>query len=281
MVCNLFYSSYNLRNYTLYGHKWNLSFNLLKHINLNLRIYLIGDTLKRFLFGILIGIAAILPGLSGGVLLVIFGLYEKITNSILHFFKNIKKNFLFLSPIFLGILLGVFLFSHVLRFSFDKYNVATSYTFIGLILGSLPLVYRESQIKKISIIHILCFLLSFSLSLYLAVLEETNTNFNNMGSASFEYLVLAGTLMSAGIVIPGVSKSVILMILNIYQTYLLAISSLNFTILMPIALGLAIGSIIFLNLINFLFKYLKSYTYFAIMGFILGSSFVLYPRFWS
>lgn len=228
--------------------------------------------------GILIGVAAILPGLSGGVLLVIFGLYEKITYSILHFFKNIKKNFLFLSPIFAGILLGVFFFSHVLRFSFDKYNVATSYTFIGLILGSLPLVYKQADINKISFIHILFFLLSFSLSLYLTVIENF-TGFNNIENISFEYLVLAGTLMSAGIIIPGVSKSVILMMLNIYQTYLLAISSLNFAILMPIALGLTIGSIIFLNLINFLFKYLKSYTYFAIMGFILGSSFVLCPRF--
>lgn len=85
--------------------------------------------------------------------------------------------------------------------------------------------------------------------------------------------------MSAGIVIPGVSKSVILMMLGIYPTYLLAISKIDFTILMPIAIGLVIGCSLFLVLINFLFKYVKSYTYFSIMGFILGSSFVLYPGF--
>ena len=234
--------------------------------------------MKRFLIGILIGVAAILPGLSGGVFLVILGLYEQITYSILHFFKNVKKNLSFLVPIFLGILLGIFLFSYVLRFAFEKFSIPTSFMFIGLLLGSLPLVYKQSGIKNPSITHILCFLLAFSVSIYLVAFEKFG-GMSNIKEVSFQFLILAGVLMSAGIVIPGVSKSVILMMLKIYPTYLLAISTLNLKILLPIAIGLAIGSILFLSLINFLFKYLKSYTYFAIMGFILGSSFVLYPGF--
>lgn len=234
--------------------------------------------MKRFLFGILIGVAAILPGLSAGVLLVILGLYEKILYSILHFFKNPKKYFLFLSPIFLGVLIGIFLFSHVLRFAFDKFYIVTSYTFMGLILGSIPLVYRQSGINKASFSHVLCFLFTFSFSIYLITFESLG-NFNNFDTVSFNYLIIAGLLMSAGIVIPGVSKSVILMILGIYPIYLLAISTLNFTILMPIAIGLAIGCVLFLTLINFLFEFCKSYTYCGILGFILGSSFVLFPGF--
>ena len=85
--------------------------------------------------------------------------------------------------------------------------------------------------------------------------------------------------MSAGIVIPGVSKTVILMMLGIYQLYLSAIASLNLSILLPMGIGLIIGGTLFLCLINFLFKFVKSYTYFGIIGFILGSIFVIYPGF--
>lgn len=85
--------------------------------------------------------------------------------------------------------------------------------------------------------------------------------------------------MSAGIVIPGVSKTVILMMLGIYQIYLSAISTLNLSILLPMGIGLLIGGLLFLCIINFLFKFAKSYTYFGIIGFILGSIFVIYPGF--
>lgn len=123
----------------------------------------------------------------------------------------------------------------------------------------------------------MCLLLTFSFSLYLVALESSldiNTNIN-----SNSYLILAGCLMSAGIVIPGVSKSVILMLLGIYQIYLSAIASLNLSFLLPIGIGLLIGGTLFLCLINFLFKFVKSYTYFGIIGFILGSIFVIYPGF--
>lgn len=123
----------------------------------------------------------------------------------------------------------------------------------------------------------LCLLLTFSFSLYLVALESSINTTSYINSNS--QLILAGVLMSAGIVIPGVSKTVILMMLGLYQVYLSAISSLNLSILLPIGIGLLIGGILFLCLINFLFKFAKSYTYFGIIGFILGSIFVIYPVF--
>ena len=123
----------------------------------------------------------------------------------------------------------------------------------------------------------MCLLLTFSFSLYLVALESVLDVTTNINSNS--YLILAGCLMSAGIVIPGVSKSVILMLLGLYQIYLSAVSSLNLSFLLPIGIGLLIGGTLFLCLINFLFKFVKSYTYFGIIGFILGSIFVIYPGF--
>ncbi len=85
--------------------------------------------------------------------------------------------------------------------------------------------------------------------------------------------------MSAGIVIPGVSKTVILMMLGVYSIYLSAIANLNFTILIPLGIGLVMGCVIFMYIINFLFSRFKSYTYFLILGFVMGSLLVIFPGF--
>ena len=207
-----------------------------------------------------------------------FGLYEKLVNSILNFFKDIKKNFTFLFPICLGVFVGVFLFGNILKILFNKYYIPTSFAFIGLILGSIPLVVKQANVKKVTLLHVLCMLVAFSFSLYLVVIEgNISSTLNSHNSNS--YLILSGAITSAGIVIPGVSKTVLLMFLGIYEIYISAIASLNLSILIPIGIGFAIGGIIFLFLINFLFKIAKSYTYFAIIGFILGSIFVIYPGF--
>ncbi|MGN1270872.1 MAG: undecaprenyl phosphate translocase family protein [Clostridia bacterium] len=208
---------------------------------------------------------------------VLCGLYEKLVNSVLNFFKDVKKNFTFLFPICLGIFVGIFLFGNVLKFLFNKYYMPTSFIFIGLILGSIPLIVKQANLKKVNFSHIICMLLTFSFSLYLVALEDNITNSLNINCNS--YLILAGVITSAGIIIPGVSKTVILMLLGIYEIYLSAIASLNLSILIPIGIGFLIGGIIFLFLMNFLFKIAKSYTYFAIIGFILGSIFVVYPGF--
>ena len=215
--------------------------------------------------------------LVAGVFCVAFGLYEKLIDSFLHFFKNIKKNATFLFPIILGALVSIFLFSNFLQTAFNNFYTITSYAFIGLILGSLPIVFKQAEVSKITFTHIICLILSFVFSIYLIVLEK-NTIYS-LSSFSNSYLILAGFLMSAGIVIPGVSKTVILMMLGIYSSYLSAISTLNFSILLPLGIGLILGSVIFMFLINYLFSHFKSYTYFLILGFVLGSVLVIFPGF--
>ena len=233
--------------------------------------------MKNFFIGMLIGSGAIIPGLSSGVFLVIFGLYEQLVDTILHFFKNVKKNFLFLCPIVLGSLIAIFIFSKVLLYFFNKFYIYTSFAFIGLILGSIPSIRKQANISKPNFFHIICFILSFVFSLYLILIEKGNT----FGTSSFSYyyLVFAGFAMSAGIIIPGVSKTAILIMLGIYSSYLTAISTLNLNFLIPIGIGLICGSFIFIYLINFLFSHFRSYTYFLILGFVMGSFFIIYPGF--
>ena len=213
--------------------------------------------------------------LVAGVFCVAFGLYEKLIDAFLHFFKNIKKNTTFLLPIILGALVSIFLFSNFLQAAFNNFYTITSYAFIGLILGSLPIVFKQADVSKITFSHIMCLILSFVFSIYLIVLEKQSIY--SLSSFSNSYFILAGFLMSAGIVIPGISKTVILMMLGIYSSYLNAISTLNFSILLPLGIGLILGGVIFMFLINFLFSHFKSYTYFLILGFVLGSVLVIFP----
>ena len=123
----------------------------------------------------------------------------------------------------------------------------------------------------------MCFIISFVFTIYLAVIEKGNTYC--ISSFSYSYLILSGFMMSAGIIIPGVSKTAILIMLGIYSKYLLAISTLDLKFLFPLGIGLALGSIFFMYIINFFFSHFKSYTYFIILGFVLGSCFIIFPGF--
>ena len=102
----------------------------------------------NFLIGILMGFGAILPGVSSGVFCVIFGIYEKLVNSIINFFKDFKTNFLFLFPIGLGGIVGIILFGNVIKYFFSLYKFQSCYAFIGLILGTIPSLFKQASTNK-------------------------------------------------------------------------------------------------------------------------------------
>ena len=228
--------------------------------------------------GIFIGSGAILPGISSGVLCIIFGIYEKLLDSILNFFKNIKKNTKFLLPIIIGIAIGVLIFSNFLNYFLINFPMQTKSIFIGLILGSIPSLLKKSTKNTNFKLHFLVFLLiSFFIGVFLVILENYIPNINTT-SFSFSYLFLSGFLMSIGVIVPGVSNTIILMLMGVYNIYLHSLSNLHFPVLIPMGLGLILGSFIFMKLTNFLLKNYHDETFFSIIGFSLGSIFVLMPN---
>lgn len=230
--------------------------------------------------GVLIGAGAILPGVSSGVLCVIFGIYEKLINSIFSIFKDFKKNISFLLPIMIGILIGIIVFGNILKFLFSTYHMQSCFSFIGLILGSIPILLKRTlNGNKVKLSYFISFLLAFTFGFILIIIEKHNHFYSTFSNISFLYLILSGCLMSIGIVVPGVSSSVILMLLGTYSTYLDAISCFNVDILFPMGIGVLIGGLVFLKIIKFLLNKYNILTYFAIIGFTLGSIFVLYPGF--
>lgn len=236
----------------------------------------------NFLIGILIGCGAILPGISSGVFCVIFGIYEKLVNSIIYFFKDIKKNTLFLFPLGLGAFFGIFLFGNIIKYLFATYKIASSFVFIGLILGTIPVLLKQASSSKcIQIKKIIPLFVSFFIGIILIFIEKYfNINSTILSiSTNPLYLIFAGFVMSVGIVVPGISNTIILMCLGIYSQYISAVASINFHILIPMCFGIFLGSILWLKVISFLLKKYHEATFYSIIGFTLGSIFVLYPGF--
>ncbi len=229
--------------------------------------------------GIAIGSGAILPGISSGVFCVIFGIYEKLIESILNFFKTPKRNFKFLFPIVIGAFIGVFIFSNILKFFLLTFPIQTKSIFIGLILGSIPSLFKEANKNSDFRLHYLLYTLIAFIIGILSVFLESNFS-NNLGNQNFSYtyMFLSGFLMSVGVVVPGVSSTVILMLMGVYNNYLSSISSLYFPTLISMGIGLILGSIIFMKLTNFLLKHFYVQTFYTIIGFTLGSIIVLLPN---
>lgn len=228
--------------------------------------------------GILIGAGCILPGISSGVLCVIFGIYEKLIDSILNFFTDVRKNFKFLFPLAIGGGIGVILFSKILQFLLYKFSMQTKSIFIGLILGGVILIFKQMNVKeKFKVKNLFCLFISLLLGIGM-VFVEREIGIEAVEKVSFLYLVLCGFFMSIGIVVPGVSNTIILMLLGVYSLYLSSVSSLYFPVLIPMAVGLLFGCLIFMKIIKFLLDKFYIQTMLSIIGFTLGSIMVLMPQ---
>lgn len=244
--------------------------------------------LYLFLSGILIGTGMVIPGVSGAVIAVIFGVYDKMIKSLTNLFKNFKNNFMFLFILGLGILVGAIWFSNVLMFLYQRHEVITKFSFIGLILGGVPFLFKEIKLKynKINYVAmIFTFILSFVLWIFSKTILQIDLDGNSSSCImNFINLFLAGVIYSVGKVIPGISGSFLLIIIGMYE-YVLSVIAHPITIgltqitrLIPFIMGLIIGILVLLKLINFLLEKHYGLTYSIIAGFILGSIPALIPN---
>ena len=250
------------------------------------------EYLKFFLGGLAFGIANVIPGVSGGTMLVVFGIYDRLMESISGI-KAILKNFLFLVVFGLGgavcraALKRILGFAIVIKSLFDAVEVQTNMFFIGLILGSVPLIVKtgtaESKPKPLCALP---FLIALSVVIGLAVLERA-------GSISiapdvvdgFEIittvkLFVCAVIAAVTMIIPGVSGSFVMLLLGVYDTIISAInlSSLNFYVIIPFAIGAVVGIILGAKLISILINKYKLMVYSAIMGLVIGSVYAILPE---
>ena len=226
--------------------------------------------------GILIGIAKIIPGFSGAVLMMSFHLYDRAICAITHFFDDKKRNFLFLLKLEFGILIGIVFFSKIIHFFLNHYYHYTIMFFIGLVIGGFPKIMNDFSINKRNVF--LC-LVSFLSVLCFSIFPIHHTYLLRHSFFDSILFFLSGFLEAIGTVIPGVSSTVLLMLIGIYPYYIRTISHLlsvsfllsNLYFFIPFLLGCFIGFILISLLMNYLFHYYSEETYSVIFGFSLGS----------
>lgn len=236
--------------------------------------------------GFIMGIANIIPGVSGGTLALILGIYEDFIGAISHFFSNLKKNICFLIPIAIGMLLAIASLSRVIDYSYKHFPIPTSLFFVGLVLGGIPMlvgkVRGKKEVKQAS--SYVIFALTFLLVMVMACSDfifgkGLKVSFANMGLVQYLLLFIVGVVAAATMVIPGVSGSLVLMLLGYYYPVLTVIKECtklqnlgsNIIILGVFGVGVLLGIVLISKLIEFLFQKYETKTYFGVLGFIVAS----------
>ena len=230
--------------------------------------------------GFIIGVANIIPGVSGGTLAITLGIYERLINAISHFMKNIKENIKFLFPIGIGAVLSLAILSNAISYALTNFKFPTILFFIGLIVGGIPLLYKKID-KEVNGKNILLMLITFSIVVLFTFMNSGNKviSFANMDIYKYITLFIVGIIAAATMVIPGISGSFVLMLLGYYEpiintikdfTHLNNIAS-NLAILIPFGIGVLVGIVLIAKLIEYLLAKHEVPTYFMIIGFILAS----------
>lgn len=224
--------------------------------------------LTDYLKGIVVGIGGIAPGLSGSVMLLILGLYEKSVEAISTIFKNFKKNVLFLLPLVLGFGTGVLLFSKVVSYLLENHEFGTRYLFLGLVLGTVPLFYKSVKKNGYRTSYYLIVALAATAGIFLFWFHKNL--FPTVTEPNLLQSVLLGVAVAGSSIIPGVDSAVILSSLGLYELYVNSIADLNIPVLIPAAFGLLIGALLISTVMNFFIKHFYAVTFSVIFGLFLS-----------
>lgn len=243
--------------------------------------------IKSILKGMVIGIANIIPGVSGGTMMVSMGIYDKLIHCVTHLFSEFKKSLAFLLPIALGMGIAIVGSSFGLEYLFATFPIQTNLLFIGLILGGLPAIWKNVKGNKIKPGHILAGVLFFALVVGMAIMGESEGNAADLSFGLVNVLKLfgVGVVAAATMVIPGVSGSMMLLLMGYYNPIINSINDFfrslaardmdgilkGFGILVPFGIGVVVGIFLIAKLIEIIFEKCPLYAYWAIIGLIVAS----------
>ena len=243
--------------------------------------------IKKLLQGMVVGIANIIPGVSGGTMMVAMGLYDRLIHAITHLKSEFKESMKLLIPIFVGAGLAIVALSRLFEFLLDVYPIQTNLAFCGLIAGSLPFILKKVKGHPVSGGKIAAFVIFFAIVVLMAVMGETGGNAADVsfGVVNVIKLLCVGIIAAATMVIPGVSGSMMLMLMGYYDTILRSINNfidalaafdiaeilVQCGILIPFGIGVILGIFLIAKLIEFIFSKAEIHAYYAILGLIIAS----------
>lgn len=254
--------------------------------------YLI-DILK----GMVIGISNIIPGVSGGTMAVSLGIYDRMIFSISQLFKDWKASLKTLMPILIGAGFGIVAFTYTIEFLLSNYTLPTALAFVGMILGGVPVLWvsfkagLKMKNEKLNAKHFIVFILMFALVAVLPMFQGAESSFEAIAitPSSMTKLFGVGIIASATMIVPGMSGSLVLIVLGYYYSIVNTITSFidalragnmeallpNFVVLFVFGIAVLIGIFLISKVIEFLFKNYSSITYSGILGLVLASPFAI------
>lgn len=246
------------------------------------------NLINQLLRGVVIGVANIIPGVSGGTMMVSMGIYDTLIHCITHLFKEFKKSIKTLLPYVVGMLVGIVALASVINWGLENHPLPTNTLFIGLILGGLGPLLKKVDTKKINAAAVIAFIALFALIIWLGVQRKDsiqNAESINMDVLQMLIMVFIGMIASATMIIPGVSGSLVLMLLGYYKPVVNALSTLkdglfsfNFSLLgqplmmlLPFLLGIVLGIFGVAKLIEWLTAHYPTPTYCGVLGLVVAS----------
>ena len=230
--------------------------------------------------GFFIGIANLIPGISGGTIAIVLGIYDKLINSISHLFSKFKDNVKFLLPIFIGVAVSILTMSKVISFALENWLFPTVLFFIGAIMGGIPMLHGKIKNTKMDFKSYIVFVISFTIIILLTFAGgDSEVSFESLSIVGYIKLFLVGVIAAATMIVPGVSGAAVLMTLGYYAPILAVVKNLtdfsmlshNLAVVIPFGVGVVIGIFAVAKLIEFLFKKYEKQTYYGVLGFVTSS----------
>lgn len=240
------------------------------------------DIIKNFFIGMIVGVANVIPGVSGGTMAVVFGIYDKVISSVINFFKNIKENIIFLGSLGVGAIVGILAFANLIKLCLTNFPQQTNFFFIGLIVGTIPLIFRKSTETRVNKINILWAITAFLIAFLMAWIGKpqatSSTIIRDLTLINILKIFFGGFIAAAAMILPGISGSFILLLLGLYDSIITAVTVFNIPILVVFALGMLFGLLSMTKIIDTLFNKFPQTAYFIILGLIIGSIYAIFPK---
>ncbi|MDA3932145.1 MAG: DUF368 domain-containing protein [Tenericutes bacterium] len=235
--------------------------------------------------GFIVGIAFIIPGVSGGTLAVYLGIYKKLLDSIANIFRDVKNSLTFLIPFGLGVVLSVFALAKLFGILIEWNSFVVLLFFIGLLAGGIAHLFKKTDIKKHNVSNIIVSIAAFLILLTIIVIDKSKTavgiEYFDLNFTTYILLIALGMISATTMIVPGISGSAVLMVLGFYTAIVsnvignvfdLGSLSYNIQVIMMFLMGVVIGILLFSKLISYLLEKYPKGTYSAILGLVLAST---------
>lgn len=234
------------------------------------------DSIVTFLKGMWIGGTMTVPGISGGSMAMILGIYDRLIKAVNHAIKLEKESLLFLLRFLVGAVIGLVLFSKAVPYLLTQFPYPMHFFFLGCVVGGIPMIFRAAQVKKFSWKIIVYLILGIVLVSLIALIPK-GLFVSAQGIKGVFLQLVGGIIIAVALVLPGISVSHMLYMLGLYETVTTAVGNLDVLSILPLGIGVVAGILLTAKVMEKAMERAPQFTYLVVLGFLFGSVPELFP----